>query len=63
MNSTYYDETKEKAHDSQIVKAKENPKLSHGGSSQRQASGTYPPMNVLDQDRHEDLKYGHVFAL
>ena len=32
---THYDETKKQAHDSQIVKAKENLKLSHGGSSYR----------------------------
>ena len=28
---THHDETKERAHDSQIVRAKENLKLSHGG--------------------------------
>ena len=32
---THHDETKKKAHDSQIVRAKENLKLSHGGSSYR----------------------------
>ena len=32
---TYYDETKKRAHDSQIDRAKENLKLSHGGSSYR----------------------------
>ena len=31
----HYDETKERAHNSQIVRAKENLKLSHGGSSYR----------------------------
>ena len=30
---TLHDETKKRAHDSQIVRAKENLKLSHGGSS------------------------------
>ena len=35
-----YMETGQRAHDSQIVKAKENLKLSHGGPSQRQASVT-----------------------
>ena len=30
---THHDETKKRAHDSQIVRAKENFKLSHGGSS------------------------------
>ena len=33
-------ETKTKTHDSQIVRAKGNIKLSHGGHSQRQTSGT-----------------------
>ena len=28
---THYDETKKRAHDSELVKAKENLKLSHGG--------------------------------
>ena len=32
---THHDETKKRAHDSQIVRAKENLKLSHGGSSYR----------------------------
>ena len=32
---THYDETKKRAHDSQIVRAKENLKLSHGGFSYR----------------------------
>ena len=36
----HYDETKERAHDSQIIDAKGNLKLSQGGSSQRSASGT-----------------------
>ena len=31
----HHDETKKRAHDSQIVRAKENLKLSHGGSSYR----------------------------
>ena len=31
--STHYDETKKRAHDSQIAKAKQNLKLSHGGSA------------------------------
>ena len=29
---THHDETKKRAHDSQIVRAKEKPKLSNGGS-------------------------------
>ena len=32
---THYDETKKRAHGSQIVRAKENLKLSHGGFSYR----------------------------
>ena len=32
---TLHDETKKRAYDSQIVRAKENLKLSHGGSSYR----------------------------
>ena len=35
INLTHYDETKKRAHDSHIVRAKENLKLSHGGSSYR----------------------------
>ena len=37
---THYDGTKKMAHNSQIVRTKENHKLSYGGLSQRQASGT-----------------------
>ena len=40
-NTLIHDETKERDHDSQIVRAKENLKLSHGGSSYRLASGTH----------------------
>ena len=40
------------AHDLQIVIDKENLKLKHTGSSQRQASGTKQQMNVLHQGRH-----------
>ena len=36
---TQYDDTKKIAHDSQIVRAIENLKLSYGGLSQWQASG------------------------
>ena len=41
--------TKEKTLDSQIVRAKENLNLDHGGPSQRQASDTNPPMKGLGQ--------------
>ena len=37
---THYDETEKRAHDSQIVRAKENLKLSHGRPSYSQSSGT-----------------------
>ena len=47
INLTRYDETKKRAHDSQIVRAKENLKLSHGGPSYNQASGTNPPIKTL----------------
>ena len=36
----HYDETEKRAHDSQIVRAKENLKLSHGGPSYSQAPGS-----------------------
>ena len=49
---TNYDETKKRAHDWQIIRAKENFKLSHGGPSQRQALGTNQRMNSLLQDHH-----------
>ena len=49
----HHDETKKRAHhDSQIVRAKENLKLSHGGSSYRLASGTNQPIIALRQSRH-----------
>ena len=49
---TRYHETKKKAHDSEIVRAKQNLKLSHDGPSYRQASGTTPPIKALRQSRH-----------
>ena len=49
---THYDETKTMNYDLQIVRAKENLKLSHGGSSLGQASDTNPSMKVLCQGRH-----------
>ena len=39
-------------HNSQIVRAKENLKLSHGGSSYSQALGTNPSIIALRQRRH-----------
>ena len=41
--------TKENNLDSQMLRAKENLKLDHGGPSKRQASGTSPPMKGLGQ--------------
>ena len=46
------DETEKRAHDSQIVRAKENLKLNHGGPSYSQISGTNPPIKALHQWRH-----------
>ena len=40
MKLAHYDETKKRAHDTERVKAKYNLKLSYGGPSRRQASGT-----------------------
>ena len=40
------------AHDSQIVRDKENIKLSYGGPSQRQASGTNQQIKALPWGRH-----------
>ena len=40
------------AHDSQIVRAKENLKLSQCGPSYSQASGTNPSIKALRQRRH-----------
>ena len=48
---THYGETKNRAHDSQIVRAKENLKLSYEGASYSQASGTNPPIKALRQSR------------
>ena len=47
-----YDETEKRDHASQIVRAKENYKLSHGELSYSQTSGTNPPMKALRQSRH-----------
>ena len=46
---THCDETKKMAHDSQIVRAKRNLKLSYGGPSQGQASGTDQRIKALRQ--------------
>ena len=48
----HYDETKISFHNSQIVRAKENLKLSDRGPSHSQASGTNPPIKALRQSRH-----------
>ena len=44
---THYDETEKMARDSQTGRAKENLKLSHGGPSYSEASGTNPPIKAL----------------
>ena len=41
-----------RAHDSQIVNAKENPNLSHAGPCKRQALGINQRMNASRQGRH-----------
>ena len=43
---THYDETNKRAHDSQIARAKEYLKLSHGRPSQTQSSGTNPVVQL-----------------
>ena len=52
----------EKAHDSQIVRAKENFIRSHGGPSYKQASDTNPMIKALSQSRHWvcDLSHSHT---
>ena len=42
-------------HDSQIVRAKENLKLSHGWPSYNQASGTNPPIKNSEYDQEIPL--------
>ena len=49
---THYDATKKRAHASQIVRSKENLKLSCGGPSQRQASGINQQIKALRRSRH-----------
>ena len=60
---TLHDETKKRAHDSQIVRAKENLKLSHDGSSYRLASGTNAPIKALRQSRHRVWGLTHHRAI
>ena len=49
---THYDETEKKTHDSQIIRAEEYLKLSRGGPSYSQVSGTNSPIKALRQSRH-----------
>ena len=49
---THVDGTKQRANDSQIVKAKENFRLSHSGPRQRLVPGTNPSIRALSQDHH-----------
>ena len=44
---TLHDETKKSAHDSQIIRAKENLKLSHGGSVLVNGSSSHPVWIIL----------------
>ena len=53
INALYRNmETWKRPHDSQIVRAKENLKLSHVGASYSQESGTNPPIKTLRQSHH-----------
>ena len=51
INTLWY-ETKKMTHDSHIVRAKENLKLSYGGPSQRQASGINQQIKASRQGHH-----------
>ena len=58
----YYDETEKRAHDSQIVRAEENLKLSHGGPSYGQS--------LIKQDKQRfqlpiepESSYCHAFDM
>ena len=51
------------AHDSQIVRAKENLKLRNGGPIYSQASGTNPAIKALRQSRHWVLDLIHRRAI
>ena len=53
---THCDETKKMAHDTRIVRGKENLNLRHGGSSQRQARSTNQRIKALPQGRHFSLR-------
>ena len=56
---THYDETKKRAHDSRIVRAKETLKLSYIWPRQRQASSTSQRIKALRQGRHWILSLTH----
>ena len=49
---THYDDTKSCAHESQIVRDKENLTLNYGGPSERQASGSDQTIKALRQGNH-----------
>ena len=52
-----------RAHDAQIIRAKENLKLSYGGSSQRQALNTNQLIQALRQDHLEVWGLSHLRAI
>ena len=54
---------KKRARHSQIVKLKENLKLSNDGFSFRLASGTNPPIKALRQSRHRAWGLTHRRAI
>ena len=60
---THNDETIKRAHDLQIVAAKDNSKVSHGGFSRREASGTNQRIKALSQGRYCDCGPIHRRAI
>ena len=52
MKLKLFDETKKRAHESQIARDEENLKLSYGGPRQRQTSCTNQPIIALRQGHY-----------
>ena len=63
LKLTHYDETKKRAHDSQLVRTKVNLKLSHSRPSQRQASATNQRVEALRQGRHWARGLTHRYVI
>ena len=53
---THYGETEKRAPNSQIVGAKENLKLRHGGPNYSQASGANPPIKAFRKEETIAIK-------